>query len=414
MKMGIHVLVWSYLKAKKLSTLVNIFLLALGVSMITSLLLFRNYLGDKITANTSGIDLVVGAKGSPLQLILCNIFHADFPTGNIKLKDVDPIVSHPLVKNAIPLSLGDSYEGFRIVGTTEDYSRLYKAELAEGAWYGNEMEAVIGARVASAANLGLGSVFNSTHGLVSDGHDHSEQFVVTGIMEKTNKVVDDLIFTSLQSVWSVHDSHDQHDADEGNDEVIANPYKIAPMIDKQDTTTEITSVLIQFRNPVAALQLPRYINAETKLQAASPAFEAARLFSILGVGLDTLRALSVIIILIAALSIFIALYNSLSERQYDLAIMRTLGASRLRLFLSVTLEGCLLTFSGCVLGIFLGHLLLNLMPLLFDVELGFNSWRLLGEEMIMLAFSLLMGIACSVIPAIKAYQINIHKVLANG
>ncbi len=415
MKMNILFLVWSYLKAKAFSTVVNIFLLGLGISMITSIILFNNYLGEKVASDMHGIDLVVGAKGSPLQIILCNVFHADFPTGNIRLKDVEPIVSHPLVKIAIPLSLGDSYEGFRIVGTTLDYAKLYNAGLAHGSWFGGEMEVVIGAAVNSSMKLKLGSVFSSAHGLTDGGHHHGESFRVVGVLEKTNTVLDGLILTSLESVWEVHGSHDEN-ADGPNDTntKVADPYKVAPSIEKSDTTTAITSVLIQFRNPMGALQLPRYINADTNLQAASPAFEAARLFSILGVGLDVVKAFAFVIVLIAGLSIFIALYNSLRERQYDLAIMRTLGASRSRLFLTITLEGCLLTIAGCIVGILLGHMVIGFTSLLIEKDLSIDVWQLANEEILLLLSSLVFGLICSVIPAFKAYRINMHKILANG
>ena len=135
--MNLFLLVWSYLKSKPLNTALNIFLLALGIAVVTILLLFNNQLQEKISANAKGIDLVVGAKGSPLQLILCSVFHIDFPTGNIKLSEAEKVVRHRMVKNAIPLALGDSYNGYRIVGTNHAYAELYKATLASGVWWKN-------------------------------------------------------------------------------------------------------------------------------------------------------------------------------------------------------------------------------------------------------------------------------------
>jgi putative ABC transport system permease protein len=130
--MSLLTLVWSYLVARPLNTILNIILLALGTALITVLLLFSNQLEEKVKTNTQGIDLVVGAKGSPMQLILCNIFQIDYPTGNIKLSEAEKIVRHRMVKKAIPLALGDSYNGFRIIGTQHAYAELYRGELAEG------------------------------------------------------------------------------------------------------------------------------------------------------------------------------------------------------------------------------------------------------------------------------------------
>src|SRR3954465_5659025 len=124
--MNLFLLVWNYLKAKPLNTALNILLLSLGIAVITILLLFNNQLQQKISENARGIDLVVGAKGSPLQLILCNIYHIDFPTGNIKLAEAEKIAKNRMVKKAIPLALGDSYNGYRIIGTASSFVDLYK------------------------------------------------------------------------------------------------------------------------------------------------------------------------------------------------------------------------------------------------------------------------------------------------
>ena len=133
--MSIFSLVWSYLRAKPLNTALNIFLLSLGVSVITLLLVVSRQLEQRVEDNTRGIDLVVGAKGSPLQLILCNVFHIDFPTGNINLGEAEKLANHRLVKSAIPLALGDSYMNFRIIGTSTAYPELYKGELQSGNWW---------------------------------------------------------------------------------------------------------------------------------------------------------------------------------------------------------------------------------------------------------------------------------------
>jgi putative ABC transport system permease protein len=114
--MNVLVLVWSYLKTKPLNTVLNIVLLALGIAVITVLLLFNKQLEEKISSNAKGIDLVVGAKGSPLQLILCNIFHIDFPTGNINLKEAEQISRSRLIRKAVPLALGDSYQSYQDCG----------------------------------------------------------------------------------------------------------------------------------------------------------------------------------------------------------------------------------------------------------------------------------------------------------
>lgn len=423
--MSLIKLVWSYLKARPLNTAINIILLSLGIAMITVLLLFNKQLEQKITDNAKGIDLVVGAKGSPLQLILCNIFHIDFPTGNIKLAEAEKLARNRLIKKTIPLALGDSYQSYRIIGTNQDYAALYHAELEQGDWFSHPLEVTIGASVAALGGLKTGDHFASAHGLTVDGHAHNEhEYVVKGIMKPTYSVMDNLILTQVESVWLMHEEHveetDTVHHDEGehvhDHEAVENPSPLVPSIARGDSTKELTALLIQYRSPMAAIQFPRMVNAQSSMQAASPAFETARLFSILGVGIDVLMVFAYALIVISGLSIFIALYNSLKERRYDMAIMRSMGATRSKLFISILLEGSLLTLLGSLTGLLMGHgvlLLLSTMVLAMQ-KAGMSGFTFYAEEWIILGGSLLLGILCAIIPAIQAYRTEISKVLAGN
>jgi putative ABC transport system permease protein len=415
--MNLFSLVWNYLKAKPFNTLLNTFLLALGIAVITILLLFNNQLRQKIKENTSGIDLVIGAKGSPLQLILCNIFHVDFPTGNIKLNEAERFAKHRLVKKAIPLALGDSYKNIRIIGTNKEYTTLYGAELAQGDWWKNDLEVVAGATAAKTIGLKIGDTFASAHGLSVDGQPHDNAlYIVKGILKKKGNVTDNLLFTNIASVWKVHEVHEKPGYEEHISDSVADPSPLISSVTRGDSTKEITSLLIQYRNPIAAIQLPRIVNSQTNMQAASPAFETARLFSILGVGVDLLMGFAYVLILISALSIFIALYNSLKERQYDLAIMRSMGASRSKLFISIVMEGGMLTWMGSIFGILLGHTVLFAFTQVIEEseKTGVSAFVFYPEEIFIIAGSLLLGIVCSLIPAWQAYRTDIHKVLAGS
>ena len=412
--MSILKLIWNYLTARKLNTILNVLLLSLGISIVTILILFKNQLSEKIASTSKGIDLVVGAKGSPLQLILCSVFHIDFPTGNIKLSDAEKLAKHRLVKSAIPLALGDSYKGYRIVGTNRQYVNLYSAELATGAWWSNDLEVTIGSVVASMTKMKVGDTFESAHGLTEDGHTHEEnKYVVTGILKSAGTVIDNLILTNVGSIWKVHEEL-------GNDSLVAakvlTPSSLVPTVEAGDSLREITSLLIKYKNPIAAIQLPRIINTQTNMQAASPAFETARLFTLLGVGIEALMGFAYVLIVISGLSIFIALYNSLKERRYDLAIMRSMGASRSLLFRAVVLEGSILTFMGATIGLVLGHLLLGIFILVIGEgqKIGLTTFVFYVEEVIVLGGSIFLGVICSLIPAIEAYRTDIHKVLAGN
>jgi putative ABC transport system permease protein len=387
-------------------------LLSLGIAVITVLLLFSRQVKEKISENSRGIDLVVGAKGSPLQLILCNVFHVDFPTGNISLREAEKIAKNRLVKKAIPLALGDSFKSFRIVGTDQRFTELYNASIQSGTFWKNDFEVTVGNTVASKLHLKLNDTFISTHGMTKDGHDHDEQkFTVKSILKKSNSVVDNLILTNITSVWKIHGLHA---ADSGSETPEVRMSSLVPTVPANDSTKEITSILIQYRSPMGAIQMPRWVNSQSNLQAASPAFEIARLFSILGIGVDILKAFSGVLIFISALSIFIALYNSLKERKYDLAIMRSMGATRRTLVVSILLEGSVLTFMGTVAGLVLGHAVMIAIAVDETQKAGINGFVFYPEEWIILVGSLFLGLLCAIIPSVTAYRTDISKVLAGN
>jgi putative ABC transport system permease protein len=417
--MNLFYLVWQYLKAKPLNTLLNVVLLGMGIAVITIMLLANVQLQRRIEDDVKGIDLVIGAKGSPMQLILSSIFHVDVPTGNVKLFEAERFAKGPFVKQSIPLALGDNYKTFRIVGTSRKYAELYEASLTNGHWWRNTMEVVIGSAVEARTGLKSGDHFSSAHGLTSEGHQHEEQpYEVTGVMAATGSVLDELILTNVESIWQVHDLLSTPDSAGAPRDSIPLTMRsvLVPSVMRGDSVKEITALLIQYRSAMGAVQLPRLVNANSTMQAASPAFETARLFAIVGAGADLLMAFAYLLVIIAAISIFIALFNSLRERRYDMAIMRVMGASRSKLFMAIVLEGTILTMLGSLLGLVLGHLALMVVPLWMEQtqKAGITGWTFHPVEYLLLASSLLLGLLCSIIPAIQAYRTDISDVLAGN
>lgn len=415
--MNLISLSWNYIKSKPLNTALNVLLMSLGVAIILVLILLSSQLEENLSKNKRGIDLVVGAKGSPLQLILANVYHIDFPTGNVKLDEAKAITRNRLVKSAIPLALGDNYGGFRIVGTNHDYIKLYAGQIDSGELWRYNLDVVLGANVAARLQLGVGDEFFGAHGLSVADLEHDEQkYHVIGVLEQSGSVLDNLILTNIESVWAVHahadEEHDEEHEDETDTKVEGSAYETG--FPEGDEADEITSMLIQYRSPMGAIQMPRMINANTNMQAASPAFETQRLFSLLGIGVDMLRSFAYIIILIAGLSVFISMYNALKDRKYDLAIMRSLGASRGKLFLHVIIEGIIITTLGGIFGMILGHGLMELLANSYEKseEVGVTGLIFVNQEFYVLLISLGVGLIASLIPALNAYKTDISKVLA--
>jgi putative ABC transport system permease protein len=396
---------FAYLRAKPLATALNLLLLALGIATITVLMLATRQLEQRMTRDARGIDLVAGAKGSPMQLVLSAVFHLDAPTGNIALAHAAELARNRAVKRAIPVALGDSYRGFRIVGTNHDYPALYGARLAEGSLWAKPMEAVLGAQAARATGLRAGASFVAAHGVgASDGDDHDAlPYRVTGILAPTGSVIDRVVLTSVESVWLVHEHFEPGD----------DPQKILDAMPEEEK--ELTALLIQYASPLAAARLPRQVNAGP-LQAASPAYESARLFRMLGVGIEVLRAFGFVLVLTAGLSVFIALTNALEERRYDLAVMRMLGASRGKLMALLMLEGLTLAAAGALLGLALGHALTEVLgaALRAQQQVPVTGWSWAPEEGWLIALALGIGLLAALVPAWRASRAEVAPVLAEG
>lgn len=394
---------WANIRDKKLNSFLSVLLLTLGIGMISLLLLLNQQLEEQFKRNIKGIDMVVGAKGSPLQLILSSIYQIDAPTGNVPLDEVTKLKMNPFVKKVIPLSMGDSYQGFRIVGTNSDYTQHFEAELEAGKLFENPLEVTLGYKVAQTTGLKIGDTFASSHGLDNNGEEHADaKYKVTGIFKQNRSVVDQVILTNLSSIWAVHDHAEEHEEHEGHEEEAHHEEK------------QVTSALIQFRNPMGLLALPRQINANTPMQSALPSIEINRLFSLLGVGIETLRALALAIILIAGVSVFISLYNSLKERKYEMALMLSMGATRSRLFLMLLLEGIVLALAGYFSGILVSRLGLWLFSKAAeqDFHYSFSSFSLLPEEIYLLVGALLLGSLAAALPSLGIYRLNISRTLA--
>ena len=409
---------WANLKADRLSTALSIMLLAIGVGMVAFVMVVSQQLTDRFNRDIRGIDMVVGAKGSPLQLILSAVYQMDSPTGNIPLSEVKRLQKHPLVKYSIPLAYGDSYQGYRIVGTEEKYLEHYDAQFATGNVWTKDFEAVIGSETAENLNLKLGDHFHGSHGLVDDMHVHEEEaYHVSGILKPTGTVVDRLILTNIGSVWHIHGehgdaeekAHDHEGHDHGDDVHEGHAHE------PEDDSREITALLIKFKNPMAMMQLPRHVNTNTNMQAALPAIEVNRLYQLLGVGFTTLQIIGALIMVIAAISVFISLLNSLKDRKYELALMRSLGASPFKLFSMVILESLLLCIIGYSAGIALGRIGLLLMARLGEeqMQMSLTGNGFTMEEVWLLPVTLIIGLIAALIPAFQAYRTDISSVLRN-
>lgn len=415
----------SYLKKNLLTTIFHIILFATGIATVNILILSGEQIEENLYKNAEGVDAVIGAKGSPVQLILSSVFHMDAPVGNIPLVDVAELRNHRFVDQIIPIALGDSYQGNRIVGTSHEYVTFYGATLSDGFLWEEPFEVVVGKHAAMKFDMDLGYSFYSSHGLSGDGHLHKDHALkVKGILEETGTVLDHLILTSIETIWLSHDhddhsSHDEHEHEHHNHshshtEDHRHQFRMAKHAADYFTNykddREITAALVTYSSPLAAMQFPRFVNRETNMQAAVPAQEITRLFSMLGFGLDVIRFFGFVLIFSALLGVFVALRNAMAERTYDLAIMRTYGASRLKLFSLVILEGQIITISGLLLGLLLAHGSIEIISF-FNSSLPITGLYVSQTQLVLVGFVLVSGFLISLLPALKAYKNNIAQTM---
>ncbi|WP_417358066.1 ABC transporter permease [Flavobacterium sp.] len=433
---------WKNIWFKPLNTILSIILLTASVAIITLLILLQDQFEKKFNDNIDGIDMVLGAQGSPLQLILSSVYQVDAPTGNIDYAEAKKWMNHRFVETAIPLAFGDNYRGFRIVGTTPEYLKKYGAELSEGKVFEHNFDVVVGSAVAQKMNIKVGDKFFGSHGDSEEGEVHKDHaYVVTGIASHSGKVVDNLILCNIPSVWAMHDHEHEHNHDHDatkelhdhddhataeeahhHDDEHEHHAEEAHHHDHVDMPVseegkEITAVLLKFKSKMAIVTWPRLIPQNTKMQGALPAIEINRLFTLFGIGLDALQYLAYGIMLISGISIFIALFNTLKERKYEFALLRVNGASRLQLLMLVLIESLLLCVTGYIFGTIVGRLALSLISGSSESEfkISFNPLEFVWEkEGYLFLLTIFVGVLAAVIPAVKAYGLNISKTLANA
>jgi putative ABC transport system permease protein len=390
---------WRYLWARPLAALLNVLLLGLGLASITFLLLVAHQVERAFDRDLAGIDVVVGAKGSPMQLILSGVLHLDVPPGNVPLAAVNALQKNPMVAEVIPISLGDNFQAYRIVGSSLAYPAHYGAVLAQGRLWSAPMEVVLGATVARKLGLRLGDSFVGSHGLGAGGHAHGDSaYTVVGVLAANASVLDRLILTDTASVWKVHEDYSAADDEDRK---------------AMEEEREVTMALVRYKSPLAAMSFPRWVNTSTEMQAAAPALEVTRLLHMLGLGTDVLRAFAGMLLLTAGLSVFIALWNAVRERRGDLALLRMLGAPPARIAALLLTEALWLGLMAALLGLALGQCFVLALGLMLGLDQSLLLTGALWPAELLWVPGLALGVSlgAALLPALGAYRSDVLQLL---
>ena len=430
---------------------------ALGVALAVAILLIKQGVQQRFEQGTLGYEMVVGAKGSPLQLVLNTVYNLDISPGNISWKMFEQLRDDKRVKLAVPFSVGDNYHGFRIVGTTDAFFKDFefepgrKPELAGGRVFtfseaalksafqeadqrarereakerGEDVkpmpeppsdtkerpfEAVIGSTVASDTGLKIGQTFIAAHGVQpsAEAKEHTENpWTVVGILAPTQTAVDRAIYINLDSFYHI-EGHELR-----NPNGAAKPEKPEEK-DNDPDPGQVSSIVVKLNSPIFAFGLYRELNDRQDAMAAFPAAEIRKLFDIVGNIDRLLLAQAILILVVAAVAIAVSIYNSMSERRREIAILRALGARRATIFSIVLLEAVTICLVGSAAGLIGGHLVVAAANGVLYKASGFviPAFHVQTLEWYILVVAVVLGAISGIGPAWGAYRTDVAKNLA--
>lgn len=398
--MTLPLIIYRSLRQHALSTVITAGSIALASGLLMCVWMVKVQSQATFSSTTNGFDAVLGARGSKLQLVLNAIFHLEASPGNLAWSDYEYIKHHPAVKTAIPIAVGDNLRGYRIVGTIlelftgVEYSPGKKFTLEPGGRFFDESakEAILGSFAAHKLNLKVGDTFHPFHGLAFDpSAQHAEIYAVTGILTATNTPVDRVVWIPLKGVQTMS-GHDPRAA------------------------TDVSAVLVQLRSPTAGFMLDIMYNKQgNRLTFAYPVGAIiADLFSRISWFDKVLALVAYLVALVAAGSVLASIYNSMSARRRDLAILRALGARRRTIFGAVVAEAACIGAIGSVAGFAVYFALFIAVANIVRAETGVVL-DLFARHPVLAICPLAMTLLCAlggIIPALKAYGTPVAETLA--
>jgi len=371
---------------KPANAAISVMLLGIAIGLIGFVSIINSKLQSRLSRDLAGVQLVVGAKGSPLQLVLSALFHADAPTGNIPLEAFEKLAKNPMIKDAIPLAYGDNFRGYRILGVDSAFYPFYEIELSSGVWPKTEGEIILSEKLAAQLKLEIDEHFYGDHGLHERGTEEHGMYKVVGVFKPVGKVADKLLITPLETLWSVHHTSD---------------------------TKEITAGLFTFKNAMGLIQLPAMINKQTALQAAVPSVEVNRVLQFLGAGTDLFKAIGLFVVLAAIFSIVVTQTRNVTDRAKEIALLRAMGLSRRFIVNTILFEALMLSVLAVLLGLIISYTSLWVGADLLQVPISEGI-----TDFVLLFFSLFLACwfiasVASVYPMFKVFRNSIVKLLVS-
>lgn len=444
--MNLLSIAWKSLKQRALATVLTGFSVALGVMLMVAVLVIYSILDQTFSQRSIGYDLIVGPKGSPLQLVLSTVYHTNPPIENLPYRFYREVAADPRVEAAIPVAIGDVTEegSFPIVGIIPEYFLHDYAPRRKFLIRGNTLrkpfDALIGDRVAKVNGWDIGTEFRMIHGGADTGHVHDEKFTVVGVLAPTGTPNDKSVFVHLDGFYQIQ-GHDKpfDEAIKREREFFGEPplseEELATQVakltkkysheghdhaghdhfhDVPDLQKEVTSILLLMKTPIAANLYAGDLKKGFKAMAVNPIFPMRQLMNdVLGGIRFVLLVLTALIIVVSGIGIFVSIYNSMAARKREIAIMRALGARRQTVFSIILAESILLCVGGGLVGLILGHGLVFLSAPLVEVKSGIimNPWAFEPTELWLIPVLLVLGALVGAVPGLTAYRTDVSEAL---
>jgi len=400
---------------RRLALFMTMISIVLSVLLLLSVERLRESAKSGFERSVSGVDLIVGPRGSPIQLMLYSVFHMGGATNNISWESFQTLKNHPSVEWVVPLSLGDSHRGFPVVATDRGYFNYFlygssqPLQMAGGSFIGDVFDVVLGAELADELGYQLGQKIVLTHGSLELGPGHDDKpFSVKGILQRTGTPVDRTLFITLEGMGAIH-------LDWIGGAPMPGITIPAEHVKKFDLSPkQLTAVLVGLKSRAAVFRMQRFVNeySPEPLMAVLPGVTLSELWQLVGVVEKTLLAISAVVVVISLLGLVVAQLAGLNERRRELALLRTVGAEPKDIFMLVWLESLLVSLIGIFVGVFMlwiaTHLSSSFIQLHFGLQL---DTRLLNvNELEWLGFIMATSFIASLIPCWRAY----HLSLADG
>ncbi|RLU01929.1 ABC transporter permease [Ketobacter sp.] len=410
--MSLLTLAWKSIRNRLFSVVLTVVSIALSVLLLVSVERVRHEARESFANTVAGTDLIVGARGGQVQLLLYSIFRMGNATNNISWESYQELRQHRDVAWTVPLSLGDSHRGFRVLGTNGDYFQHYRfgrkqaLSFRAGAAFDGVYDAVLGADVARELGYGIGESIVLSHGTGEVSlQEHGDQpFRVVGILAKTGTPVDRTVHIRLQGMEAIHAGW------VGGRPTALSRLRRAPDPEALQPKS-VTAVLVGLKSPMAVFQLQRYINEyrAEPLLAAMPGVALQELWDTLALVQQALLAISVMVVLVGITGMATAMLAGLNERRREMAVLRSVGARPWHIFVLVQGEALIIMLVSVVLGVSGMYLLHLLLAPWLEQQWGlYLSLRGLSPtECWLLGGALVSGLSVGLVPAYRAYRFSL-------